>query len=70
MLPEKFGKINVLTKRVINHAKKRHKPLYAWLYEGDIVKTVNTKRNHDRLMQIGVNGVFTDYPQKLANELQ
>ncbi len=70
MLPQKAGKINVLTKRVINHAKKRNKKLWAWMYEGEIVKNVDSRAELLKMKEIGADGVFTDYPQKLINEIQ
>lgn len=70
MLPKKFGKINVLSKRVINHAKKRDKKLWAWMYEGEHVKNVDTKKELIELQTLGIDGVFTDYPRKLKSEIQ
>ncbi len=70
MLPQKFGKIPVLSKRVVRHAKERKKEVWAWLYEGEYVKTVDTKQELLSLEAIGVDGVFTDFPEKLKSELQ
>ncbi len=70
MLPQKYGKINVLSKRVVNHAKKRNKPIWAWIYEGEYVQTIESKSEMEELGKIGVNGIFTGFPQKLANELR
>ena len=70
LLPKKYGNINVLSKRVVNHAKKRNIPIWAWMYEGEYVKTVESKIEMEELGKIGVNGIFTEFPQKLSNELQ
>lgn len=70
MLPKKYGKINVLSKRVINHAKKRNKPIWAWMYEGSYVQTVTSKKEVDELQKIGIDGIFTEYPEKLSNEIR
>jgi len=70
MLPKKYWKTNVLTKRVIHHAKKRNKKIWAWLYEGECVKTVNSKKEMEVLLSLGVDGVFTGHPEKLFNELK
>lgn len=69
MLPKKYGRINVLSKRVINHAKKRNRPIWAWMYEGECVRTVESKKEMEELESIGVDGIFTEYPEKLLNEI-
>lgn len=70
MLPQKFGKIEVLSSRVVNHAKNREKEIWAWLYEGEYVKNVDTREELEMLGKIGIDGVFTDYPEKLKSELR
>jgi len=69
MLPKQYGKINVLRNRVINHAKKRNKQIWAWIYEGEEVRTINTIKEVEELKALGIDGVYTDYPQRLKNEL-
>jgi len=69
MLPKKYGNINVLSKRVIRHAKKRNIPIWAWMYEGKHVKTVVSKTEMDALEKLGIEGVFTGYPEKLFSEI-
>lgn len=70
MLPKKYGKIHVLSKRVINHAKTRNRLIWAWMYEGEIVKTVESKGEMEQLKSIGIDGIFTAYPEKLSNEIR
>lgn len=70
MLPQKAGSLNILTKRVIAHAKKRNKKLWVWLYEGTVIKNVDTKADILRMKELGADGVFTDYPKKLMRELR
>lgn len=70
MLPKKYGKINVLRNRVVNHAKKRNKKIWAWMYEGEEVRTVNSLKEVEELKTLGIDGVFTGYPEKLNRELQ
>lgn len=70
MLPKKYGNINVLSKRVINHAKNRNKPIWAWMYEGEYVKTIESKKEMEALGKMGIDGIFTAYPEKLFNELR
>lgn len=69
MLPQKFGNINVLNQRIIKHAKKRNKLIWAWMEEGKIVKNVDNKQELISMQKIGVDGVFTDFPQQLMNEM-
>lgn len=69
-LPKQYGKINVLSNRVINHAKKRNKSIWAWMYEGEEVRTVNSLKEIEELKALGIDGVFTDYPARLKKEIQ
>lgn len=69
MLPQKFGNINVLTKRVVKHAKKRDKSIWAWIYEGEYVQTIETKTEMEGLAKLGVDGVFSEFPEKLSKEI-
>jgi len=70
MVPKQYGKINVLTNRVINHAKKRKKPIWVWMYEGEEVRTVNSIKEIEDLEALGIDGIYTEFPQKLKNEMQ
>jgi len=70
MLPKKYGRISVLSKRVISHAQKRNKKIWAWLYEGEFIETVNSKSEMEALQDIGIDGIFTEYPEKLSDEMQ
>ncbi len=69
MLPQKFGNINVLTKRVVKHAKKRDKSIWVWIYEGEYVQTIETKTEMEGLAKLGVDGVFSEFPEKLSKEI-
>lgn len=69
MLPVKFGNLKLLTNRVINHVKNRDKRLWLWLNEGKEVVTVNSKRKLNELEKVGANGVFTEFPSKLKDEI-
>ena len=75
MLPQKYGNINVLSKRVVNHAQKRNKKLWAWIYESKDLdptkfKAVESIAELEALRGLGVSGVFTEYPKKLSNEIR
>lgn len=69
MIPKYYGKIKVLGTRIIQHALRRGKEVWAWIYEGDIVQTIETFEELEQLKTIGVNGVFTDFPRKLQQDI-
>lgn len=69
LLPQQYGNINVLSKRVIRHAKKRNIPIWAWMYEGKEVKTVASVKEMETLREIGIEGIFTEYPAKLFKQI-
>ena len=69
MLPVKFGNLKLLTKRVINHVKTREKRLWVWMNEGKEVITVNSKKEFNELEKIGADGIFTEFPAKLNQEI-
>lgn len=69
MLPEKYGSVKVLSNRVISHARKRNKKIWAWLEEGKVVRTVNSVKEMEHLKALGVKGVFTDAPQALLDDI-
>lgn len=70
MIPQTFGNIKVLTSRVVRHVLKRKRALWAWIHEGEEVKTVETKEQAQNLYDMGVEAVFTDYPEKLFEEFK
>ena len=70
MVPMYYGKIKVIRNRVINHAKKRNKKIWAWMHEGEEVKTVNSVKEIQALKALGIDGAFTDYPERIKNKLQ
>lgn len=70
MLPVKFGSLTLLTKRVLKHIRKRNKKIWVWLSEGKEVETINSKSQFNVLKDQGVDGVFTEYPNKLNKELK
>ena len=69
MLPVKYGKVKVLTSRAIRHCKYKKKLLWVWLNEGKKVVTVNSKNELDVLKKLGVNGIFTEFPERLIKEI-
>ncbi len=69
MAPNWYGKINVLTKRVINHAHKRKKKIWAWKYEGEHVETITTKEDLSHFEQLKIDGIFTEFPTQINKYL-
>ncbi len=69
LIPVKFGSFTLLTRRVIKHINQRNKKLWVWMYEGKKVITVESKKEFERLKQKNIHGIFTDFPNKLNNEI-
>ena len=76
MIPVKYGSFKIMTERVLKHANKRDKKLWLWLYEGKEladngkeVVNIETVEQYLDLKAKGVDAVFTDYPERLSNEL-
>ncbi|MEE9373065.1 MAG: hypothetical protein V3V00_08430 [Saprospiraceae bacterium] len=69
VIPVKHGKVDTLTDRIIKHVKKRNKKLRVWMYEGKYVETIETKSQYEVLKTRGVDGVFTDCPERLFRDL-
>ncbi len=44
LIPVKFGNITLLTKRVIKHINQRNKKIWVWMYEGEKVITIESKK--------------------------
>ena len=63
-LPEKDGKIQVISKGFVRAAHRRNMPVHVW--------TIDEEEDMQRLLDIGVDGLFTDRPDlmlKLLNRL-
>jgi glycerophosphoryl diester phosphodiesterase len=60
-VPEYFGKLHVVTDNFVNHARERNMAVYVW--------TVNDVEDMQRLLQLGINGIITDYPDRLLTLL-
>ena len=61
-IPEYFKNIHVLNEKFIKGAHKKNIPIYAW--------TVNEIDDMNRLIKSGIDGIITDYPDKLSEILQ
>ncbi|MBT8369153.1 MAG: glycerophosphodiester phosphodiesterase, partial [Deltaproteobacteria bacterium] len=55
--PQTYGDLQVVTKRFVEAAHARNLKVHVWTVNGvDSMKT---------LLQLGVDGIMTDYPQRL-----
>ncbi|MBD3160284.1 MAG: hypothetical protein GF309_16010 [Candidatus Lokiarchaeota archaeon] len=60
-VPPKQGPITVVDKRFLAEAHKRDIEVHVW--------TINEESEMERLTMLGVDGIFTDYPEKMFNVL-
>lgn len=56
-IPEWHGRVRVVDRRFVRAARPRGLPIHVW--------TVNDPRDAARLWKLGVNGVITNYPDKI-----
>jgi glycerophosphoryl diester phosphodiesterase len=61
-VPEYRGSIHVLTARFINAAHKRNMEVHVW--------TVNEREEMARMLDLGVDGIITDNPDRLLDLLE
>lgn len=61
-VPEWAGAVRVLTRDFVEAAHGRNLRVHAW--------TVNAEDEMRRLLDMGVDGVMTDYPDRLLKVLQ
>ena len=60
-IPEYSGRLHVVTPRFIRSAQKRRMEVHVW--------TVNETADMQRLLDWGVEGIITDYPDRLMGLL-
>jgi glycerophosphoryl diester phosphodiesterase len=60
-VPEYRGNLHVLTPQFIDAAHRRHLEVHAW--------TINDVEGMQRLLDLGVDGIITDYPDRLMELL-
>jgi glycerophosphoryl diester phosphodiesterase len=60
-VPERRGRLRVVTKRFVREAQRRSIPVQVW--------TVNREDDMHRLLDLGVDGIQTDRPDLLASVL-
>jgi glycerophosphoryl diester phosphodiesterase len=56
-VPEYEGSLHVLTARFVDAAQSRDMEVHAW--------TINDEADMERLIALGVDGIITDYPDRL-----
>jgi glycerophosphoryl diester phosphodiesterase len=60
-VPEHYGKMQVITPRFLEAAHARNLRVHVW--------TVNDPQHMQRLINSGVDGIMTDYPERLIELL-
>jgi len=60
-VPEYYKNTLVINKQLIRGFHKKNIPIYVW--------TVNEKEDMKRFIKLGVDGIITDYPDRLAGIL-
>ena len=60
-IPENLGKLSVVTKDFVENAHRKNLKVHVW--------TVNEPAAMQRLIDAGVDGIMTDYPDRLLNLL-
>jgi glycerophosphoryl diester phosphodiesterase len=60
-VPEYQGKLRILTKRLVDTAHSLNLKVHAW--------TINETSDMRRLLNLGVDGIITDYPDRLIKLL-
>lgn len=60
-LPEYHGNLHVVTRNFVEGAHDYNMPVHVW--------TVNEKDDMDRLLSLGVDGIITDFPDRLLEVL-
>ncbi len=61
-VPEYSGRLHILTPKFIRNAHRRNVQVHAW--------TINDAYTMTRLIEIGVDGIITDYPDLLLDVLK
>ncbi len=61
-VPEFYGRLHIVTPRFIHEAHKKNIKVHVW--------TINEQNAMERLLRWGVDGIVTDYPDKLNRVLK
>ena len=60
-IPENLGGLPIVTKNFVAAAHRQNLKVHVW--------TINETADMERLINIGVDGIMTDYPDRLLNLL-
>ena len=60
-LPDFFGSTHVLTEKFVNAIKQKNIPIFVW--------TVNEPDEMKKFIEMGLDGIITDYPDRLSKVL-
>jgi glycerophosphoryl diester phosphodiesterase len=60
-VPRAYGDLQVVTKRFVEAAHSRNLKVHVW--------TVNGVDSMTELLQLGVDGIMTDYPRRLLEAM-
>ena len=60
-IPENLGALSVVTKNFVENAHRKNLQVHVW--------TINETADMQRLIDVGVDGIMTDYPDRLLNLL-
>jgi glycerophosphoryl diester phosphodiesterase len=60
-IPENLGKLSVVTKEFVENAHRKNLKVHVW--------TINETADMQRLINVGVDGIMTDYPDRLLKLL-
>jgi glycerophosphoryl diester phosphodiesterase len=61
-VPEFYGKLHIVTPRFIDAAHKKNIKVHVW--------TINDEADMERLLRWGVDGIVTDYPNRLQRVIK
>ncbi len=61
-IPENLGSLSVVTEDFVSNAHRKNLKVHVW--------TINETANMQRLINLGVDGIMTDYPDRLLNLLK
>lgn len=61
-IPIKVGKIDLATERLVKTIKERNIAIHYW--------TINDEKTMKKLIELNVDGIITDYPNRLINLLE
>ena len=61
-IPENLGALSIVTKDFVENAHRKNLKVHVW--------TINETADMQRLSEVGVDGIMTDYPDRLLDLLK